>query len=102
MEAADVHERKTFGRYFLEKKQAEGLPSPKKSLDFIFKNPISFQTHKKRLRKHKIINKKYPNNAQKFCNRFLQRKIWKKREILASGNFPFRFYKVGDIDGQKN
>ena len=33
MEAADVHDRKTFGRYFLEKKQAEGLSSPKKSLD---------------------------------------------------------------------
>ena len=33
MGAADVHERKTFSRYFLGKKQAEGLPSPKNDLD---------------------------------------------------------------------
>nr|DAW24626.1 MAG TPA: hypothetical protein [Caudoviricetes sp.] len=33
MGAADVHEKKTFGRYFLGKKQAEGLPSPKNDLD---------------------------------------------------------------------
>ena len=81
MGAADVHEKKTFGRYFLEKKQAEGLSNPKKSLDIKPKKTISFHTHKKQLERHKIINKKYPNNAQNFCNRFWLIKIWEKREI---------------------